>query len=183
MFAFVSVGLPWIVSLSAASIAAGFDVRTRRIPNALSLPLLALGLTYSATLAPHGILGGLAGMAIAGGPFVLLWLLGGGGAGDAKMMLAIGSWLGPLPAAVALAAVALIGGALSVAVASRQQRLRSLLGSTVAAAVITASHRSLALADGTSPLTQAVRRGESVPYGVAIALGVAVAWGVLQWLS
>ena len=39
-------------------------------------------------------MGGLAGMLLAGGIFFLLFLLGGMGGGDVKLMAAVGAWVG-----------------------------------------------------------------------------------------
>ena len=84
----------WAVAAGAALTAAVIDVRQRRIPNALTLPLLVMGLLYA--LMYKG-LGGAAESMIAcvavALPYVLLFAFAGGGAGDAKMMGAIGAWL------------------------------------------------------------------------------------------
>lgn len=71
------------------------DVRTRRIPNWLTVPTFGLGLLA------HTVVGGwsglqfsLAGFGTGFGVLLALWLIGGGGGGDVKMMGALGSWLG-----------------------------------------------------------------------------------------
>jgi Flp pilus assembly protein protease CpaA len=115
----------WGVVIAACAFATVVDVRSRRIPNKLTFPLLLGGAAWS--LLTHGILGGLAeallGMAIAGLPFVVLWMMGTSGAGDAKMMLAVGAWLGAHDAFIGVLAVALAGGVLSIAYAVRHRRL------------------------------------------------------------
>ena len=63
------------------------------------------------------------GMAIAGLPFFLLWMIGGGGAGDAKMMFAIGTWLGIDNGFIAAVSVGVAGGILSLAYAVGHGRL------------------------------------------------------------
>ena len=77
------------------AVAAVTDLRTRRIPNKLTLPLFVLGLIYQ--IFAHG----LPGLADAGlaflvgfGTLFVLWLIGGGGGGDAKLMGALSVWLG-----------------------------------------------------------------------------------------
>src|SRR3989440_5130179 len=72
------------------------DVRTRRIPNAISGAAMLLGVTLNtAYLGTAGLLDSLAGLGITVG--VLLWpfAMGGIGGGDVKMMGAIGALLGP----------------------------------------------------------------------------------------
>jgi len=94
------------------------DVRTRRIPNWLTVPVFALGLLT------HTVIGGLAGLQFSlfgfgtgFGVLFVLWWFGGGGGGDVKMMGALGSWLGAaltvqVFVASALATVALVAGVL-----------------------------------------------------------------------
>src|SRR2546425_12360385 len=72
------------------------DVRTRRIPNAISGAAMLLGVTLNtAYLGTAGLFDSLAGLGITVG--VLLWpfAMGGIGGGDVKMMGAIGALLGP----------------------------------------------------------------------------------------
>ena len=78
--------------------AAVIDVRTRKIPNWLTAPFCIAGIAFN--LIWHGwvglqdsLLGFAAGFAIM---FALL-LIKGGGAGDLKLMAALGAWLGPKP--------------------------------------------------------------------------------------
>jgi prepilin signal peptidase PulO-like enzyme (type II secretory pathway) len=100
----------WGVVLGASLAAAIWDVRSRRIPNALTLPLAVTGLLYGLSA---GGLGGLGQAVAACGlialPYVLLFVFAGGGAGDAKMMGALGAWLGLAAGVVVLGAVAATG--------------------------------------------------------------------------
>lgn len=74
------------------------DYRTQRIPNKLTLPMFAAGWVYQLALCPegpwYGFKDGLSGFAIGFGMFFLLWILGSGGGGDAKMVGALAVWLG-----------------------------------------------------------------------------------------
>src|SRR5687768_15729252 len=126
---FVDAGqtVPWInwaVVIAASCYATVIDVRCRRIPNQLTFPLFFAGLAWAVIHGGgSGFTDALGGMAIAGLPFFVLWMVGGGGAGDAKMMLAIGTWLGIQPALAAVLAVAIAGGILSLVYAKAHQRL------------------------------------------------------------
>ncbi|MDG3004750.1 A24 family peptidase [Paludisphaera mucosa] len=86
--------------LSAAAvatvIAAATDVWKFKVPNALTFPTLAAGLAASAWV------GGWGGLATSGlgaltgfGLLVAFFAMGGVGAGDVKLLTALGAWLGP----------------------------------------------------------------------------------------
>jgi len=114
----------WFVVITASLVAVTVDVRFRRIPNLLTLPLWVAGIIVG--LFHNGLAGlgeSLGGMAIAGLPFFLLFLIQGTGAGDAKLMFAIGAWLGIKSAFVAVCAVGVAGGVLSLVYALGHGRL------------------------------------------------------------
>lgn len=84
------VGVVLITALAAFN-----DWRVCRIPNKLTLPALVAGLVYQVYF--HGLAGlGDASLAFAigFGTFFVLWMVGGGGGGDVKLMGALSIWLG-----------------------------------------------------------------------------------------
>ena len=95
-----------------------FDVRTRRIPNALTFSAIASALLF------HALNGGLsaAGWSLAGcflglALFFPMFALRGMGAGDVKLLAAVGAWLGPSEVAMVALAASLAGGVLAIGVA------------------------------------------------------------------
>ena len=71
------------------------DLRTRRIPNKLTVPFFFGGLIYQVVFFGLAGLGdGLIGFAIGFGTLFVLWMIGGGGGGDVKLMGALATWLG-----------------------------------------------------------------------------------------
>lgn len=107
--------LPATVVLIAALIAAVTDVWKFKVYNALTLPLLISGLLYHGLTGGPAALGGSALGLLCGFAILLLfYAMGAMGAGDVKLMAAIGAWLGmPLTFYVFIAS-ALAGGLYAV---------------------------------------------------------------------
>jgi prepilin peptidase CpaA len=121
-----------VVAVTAVLVSAGagaaIDLRTRRVPNVLTIPAAALGILLSAmgyvdlpmTLALMGVaLGGL--LMLPG------YVWGGTGAGDVKLFAAVGAFLGPHLVLKAFLYSAVAGGVLAVLVALRRGRLRATI--------------------------------------------------------
>lgn len=126
--------LPSIAFTALASgvlVASILDIRSRRIPNALTATMAGVGIGLAAT----GISGVSLGASFVG--FVLglaLMLpghaLGATGAGDVKLMAAVGAIVGPALVVSAFLFTAIAGGVLAVAIALRRQRLGATLAGT-----------------------------------------------------
>ena len=100
----------WMLLIAAAGIACVTDLRSMRIPNWLTLPLLVGGLAYATVMGGWmGFLQSAGGALVAGMVFVLGYVAFGGGAGDAKLMLAFGAWLGIDPSMVLMMSVTIVG--------------------------------------------------------------------------
>ena len=86
----------WWPTVTVLGVATFTDLRSRRIPNWLVLPFLVAGFAVSGWLYGwHGILQSLEGAGLALAIYGLLFFLGGMGAGDVKLCIAIGAWIGP----------------------------------------------------------------------------------------
>ena len=175
----------WGVVVGASLVAMAFDVRSRRIPNLLTLPLLVAGLT--AAVATRGFAGAadsLAGCLLLGLPYVALFLFAGGGWGDAKLMAAIGAWVGFASGVTVLFAVAISGGVIGLAYAAARGRLRPVLNNLrlmgQGAGRVAAGMQTPGDAAELMPESAAMLK---MPYGVAICVGVcaAAAVKVLLW--
>jgi prepilin peptidase CpaA len=102
LFAFLAIAL---------GIAAFFDLRSRRIPNWLNLSIIVASVTfYIVTSGFEGLLFSVEGMFVGLGIMLVPYLMGGMGAGDAKLMAAVGSILGPKGVIVAILYTVIIGG-------------------------------------------------------------------------
>jgi prepilin peptidase CpaA len=157
-----------VVVLALACIS---DLRTRRIPNVLTFSAGAAALAF------HLLTGGwsAAGWSIAGcllGAllFFPMFALRGMGAGDVKLLAAVGAWLGPSQVAIAALATSIAGGVIALVVA---------LGH----GYLTAACRNLWMllmhwrVMGVGPvheLTLQGARGPRLAYAVPIAIGTLV---------
>jgi prepilin peptidase CpaA len=107
------------------------DLWSRRVPNPLTLGVAALGVT----LAGLGLSGLSPTAAVAGLAVGLLLMLpghliGATGAGDVKLLAALGTLLGPRHIVVAFVYAALAGGVLALIVAKRRRVLRKTVERT-----------------------------------------------------
>ncbi len=115
-------------ALLCAGIASFHDVRGRRIPNSVTFPALSAGLIL------HTVAGGWRGLGdsalaglIAGAIFLVFYLAGGMGAGDVKLMTAVGAIAGLSSLHMVVAATAIAGGVFALAVSFHHGRLRETI--------------------------------------------------------
>ncbi len=157
-----------ICALGFASVGALNDIRTRRIPNWLTYTGLAAALVVRGAVAGWpGLKSGLDGLAVGGGLFLLLFLLGGMGGGDVKLMAAVAAWAGTAQVIAIVIASAIAGGVLAVGHAVLGRRLRL----TVFNMMVLIRHH---LSSGLKPhplFTVKDANSTRIPYGLAIALG------------
>ena len=153
------------IMLTILGIAVLSDLQDRRIPNQLVVFGLLLGLTGQTWLAGGGGLTVAASGALVGLLCLLpLYISGGLGAGDVKLMAMCGAFLGPLHVVVASVASLLVGGVLGVAWAFWQ---------------LSAGDKDYITDDGPSASIPAVghqaKPAVAIPYAVAIFAGNLIA--------
>lgn len=119
--------LPIRVTLSLVLLIAAFtDLRSRRIPNWLTLPALPIGLIAQSVYGDgfwQGLLGALGGFVA----LFALFAVGAGGAGDVKLFAVVGSFVGIRNLAFVFVLVAIIGGIAAIAVSLRAGALTRVL--------------------------------------------------------
>ncbi len=154
-----------------AAAGAVYDVARHRIPNVLTLPAIAFGLVLHFTLGGWGQLGASAAAGlICGVIFLVFYLSGGMGAGDVKLITAVGCIAGlPLVASL-LILTSLAGGVMAVGFALYRRRLKETLVNVWALAL---HHQSAGIAPHPE-LNLGNPQTLRLPYGLAIAAGSAL---------
>ena len=161
-----------IIFLSVILITAAIiDLRNQRIPNLLTYPGILMALTY------HTIINGIEGLLFSAGGIgigicllIIPYLMGGMGAGDAKLMGAIGGFVGAKGVFYTFLLTAAVGGIyaliLSVVYRSKfkgfiKKRLNTFIGFILTRKYI--------------PDNQKIAKNEpKLCYGLAIAIGTAI---------
>ena len=155
-------------AVGVAGIGAMTDIASRRIPNWLTYSAMLVAIAGHAFEGWHGLGDAIAGGLISGGAFLVFYLVHAMGAGDVKLITAVGCLVGTSLAVEILLASAIAGGIFAIAISLWQGKLRAVIVNVVELirfhAVAGAEvHPSLNLSN-----PQAAR----LPYGVAIAAGV-----------
>ena len=96
-------------------VSAGIDFKRKKIPNLITYPAMAIGLLYHGVLrGADGLFFSLAGLLVGTSIFLLPYLMGGMGAGDAKLMGAVGAVIGTEGVLYSVTFTALVGGLYAV---------------------------------------------------------------------
>lgn len=113
------------------------DLRARRIPNWLSFTLALSGLALSITsLRPDMTIGqSLGGLLVGLTLPLVLYVLGALGAGDVKLLAAIGAWIGAGPVLVVLALTAIVGGVVILLQGIWQRKTVAILRNSAVVAI------------------------------------------------
>ncbi len=106
-------------------LASWIDYAQRRVPNWLNLALIVTGFAVQYWFfGGSGLRVGFLGLMTGFGLLIVPWLMHGMGAGDVKLMAAIGVWMGPLLTFYSFALGAMIGGVVAVMMIVGSGRLR-----------------------------------------------------------
>jgi prepilin peptidase CpaA len=165
-------------ALAVAIAAAIMDAQQRRIPNWLTYPAMVAGVVLrSVFYGWHGLLTAVGGCLLAGGIVFVFYTLRAMGAGDLKLLAAIGSMVGPQHTISVLLATGIAGGVLALIYVVYRGRTRATISNVGAVLKFHAwaglqAHPELNLDNPTTL---------RMPYGLAIAAGTLcafiTAWG------
>ena len=157
------------------SLVAGYtDLRSRRIPNWLTVPAFVVGVAASSILGGwSGLKDSLLGTGLAFALLLPFWLLRSLGAGDLKFAAALGAYTGPKPLIDILILSVFVAGLMALALVIYKKRFLETMRNIVHILVSLVTFRlpgSHVTIDNPNALT--------IPKGVALALTVVV-YGVL----
>ena len=163
-----SLNVPIVTAVAGSGlVSAVVDMRTRRVPNPLTMGIAALGLGFAATrLSDLTIVAAALGWGVGLGLMLLPYVFGAMGGGDLKLFAALGTFLGPRPTVQAFLYTLVAGGVLAVVVALQRRRLQETM------------HNAAALVASGGANAEAIEHPTSnnrFAYAPAIAVGTLVA--------
>jgi prepilin peptidase CpaA len=168
----------WMFTLGLTLLAGLLDFRTRKIPNWLTVPALILGIgVHILTGGWSGAKGSLEGAGLALVVLLPLVLLRGLGAGDWKLMGAVGAFLGPVIFLFVLLGSILISGLMAMVSILRAQQVGETLRNIVE---LVRGFFSFGLrANPKISLDNPALL--KVPFGVAVAVSTLICFCAARW--
>jgi prepilin peptidase CpaA len=164
-------------SLLCAIIGAVYDVRSRRVPNLLTLPSILFGLLLHFTLGGWRQLGSAAAAGlICGLIFLVFHLAGGMGGGDVKLITAVGCIAGLPVIGSLLIFTALAGGVMAISLALYRGRFKETVFNM---GTLATHHKTMGLAPHPE-FNISNPRTLRLPYALAIATGSALSLCLLM---
>jgi prepilin peptidase CpaA len=162
----MSINTVQMVVIAAATTAAVIDLRTRRVPNVLTLSTAVVGLGLAISgISGIGLVAAAAGCLVGFSLMLPGFLIGATGGGDVKLLAAIGTLLGPSATLRAFVATAIAGGVVAIVVAMRRGGFMSMLAGTSA----------LVLSGGSNLAELREAHDHRFAYAPAIAIGAIAA--------
>jgi prepilin peptidase CpaA len=157
------------LAVTVAVIAAAWDLKTRRIPNTLTLGAPAVAVALNAYVGGWSAAGlSIAGWAVGLSLFFPMFALGGMGAGDVKLLAAVGAFVGPLAVVWVALFTSIAGGIIALVVASYSGYLRTAFVNLWCLVM----YWRLEGARPSPDMTLATHRGPRLAYAVPVLTGL-----------
>lgn len=170
----------WVTTVALTLVAGWFDGWTHRIPNWLTVSGFLAGIALnSATVGFKGTLTALEGAALGFLILVPLAYMRALGAGDLKLVTAVGSFLGPTLLWLVLFGSVFVAGAIALILVVRARRFRETLRNLgfLIVSLLTLGFRSYPEISLDNP------RLLKLPFGVAVAIGTMSCFVAAKWIA
>ncbi len=159
-----------VIVTAGTGVAAIIDLGTRRVPNVLTMTMASMGIIAAAAgVGRIGVTAACAGCVLGAVLMLPGHVLGATGAGDVKLLAAVGALLGPALTLRAFVGTVIAGGVIALVVAVHRGRLRRTLNAT----------RRLAVGNAGAAEIEDPKAGNRFAYAPAIAIGATLA--ALGW--
>jgi len=163
------------ILIPATLLASWIDYSQRRVPNWLNAAIAAGGfVAQGAFFGWDGIVMATLGFLVGFGVLIVPWLMHGMGAGDVKLMAAIGAWLGPWLTLMGFCVGAMVGGIIAVIMIGSAGKTWMAYAN-----LLTISHKMRSGRLMFSEFGSVKSFGDStalLPYGVPLTIGSLIAW-------
>jgi prepilin peptidase CpaA len=180
------LGLNKIVLIVLLILSVKYDVTERRIPNKLTIPVILWGIVTAGIFSGfNGILFSISGFLVGLAVFFVPFVMGGMGAGDVKLMAAVGSILGWKLTVYSALLTAIAGGIIVIGYTIYTGKFVGMIKNMgihfikwILYVIYLATH-----SDDVYPKYKSVILSKSyeektyIPYGVAIAVGTLIVLG------
>jgi prepilin peptidase CpaA len=168
--------LTCVILIPGIVLASWFDYSQKRVPNWLNLTLILAGFAAQGVFfQTAGLAVGFWGMLAGFGLLIVPWLMHGMGAGDVKLMAAIGVWLGPRLTCYSFALGVVLGGLVAVAMIVSTKRLR-MAWANLGIILAKCSNRQTLFSEFGSAKSFG-KTSQLLPYGVPLSAGTLVILG------
>ena len=164
--------------------AAIYDILYRRIPNWMTVSGAAMGVALNSFLVPAGWAGlrySAAGLGLGFAVYFVLYLLRAKGAGDVKLMAAIGALAGPRDWFGIFLLTSILGGVLALALAATRGRVRKTMWNV--AFIFSEMRRGRPAYVGKEELDVNNPQSLRLPGGAVTALGTLLFLGIISYLA
>lgn len=155
-----------IAAITILTIAAYIDWKEKRVPNWLTFSAWGLGLLFNMVVGGvEGLWIGFVGSMVGLGTLVIPYALNGMGAGDVKLMAAVGAWVGAGATLEAFLWIIIFGGLMGTYSIVRSSQVKERVVTALVASRNLVTLKSLDAGRGQAP------EKILLPYGVPIAFG------------
>lgn len=165
------VTVKFLALIAMLGIAVATDLRERRIPNAVTVTGASAAILLAVFGVGIGLTSSLLGLVVALGVTIPFFALGALGAGDAKLLAAVGAFMGVGGLLPVLLYSGIAGGIIGLVASTRRGVILPVLLQTRGVLLYT-----LTFGRRGSRTTIEDPDAQTIPYGVAIAAGTVMAW-------